>query len=126
MKNTIQKTISRERRHARIRSRVVGTAARPRLCVYKSNRYLHVQIVDDEAGKTLVAGSTKGIDANPVKGLKPHGAGKMEAAKKLGADVAKRAALAGIKAVVFDRGGFRYTGRVATLANAAREAGLHM
>lgn len=85
------------------------------MCVYKSNRYLHVQIVDDEAGKTLVAGSTKGIDAK-----------KMEAAQKLGVDIAKKAVAAGVKAVVFDRGGFRYTGRVATLAEAVRGGGLQM
>ena len=83
------------------------------MAVYKSNRYLHAQIIDDAAGKTLVAGSTKGLKAK-----------KIDAARELGADLAKRAQAAGIKAVVFDRGGFRYTGRVAVLANAAREAGL--
>ncbi|HVV38875.1 MAG TPA: 50S ribosomal protein L18 [Candidatus Paceibacterota bacterium] len=113
MKNNI-KTQGRERRHNRIRSRVVGSAARPRLTVYKSNRYLHAQIIDDAEGKTLVSGTTQGVKAT-----------KMDAAKKLGADMAKRAQEAGIKAVVFDRGGFRYTGRVAMLATAAREAGLN-
>jgi large subunit ribosomal protein L18 len=113
-KNT-SKTISKDRRHARIRSRVIGTALRPRLAVYKSNRYLHAQIIDDAAGKTLVSGSTKDISKKDKK---------MDAAKKLGVELAKRAKAAGIAKVVFDRGGFRYTGRVATLATAAREGGL--
>ncbi len=112
---SITKTQSRQRRHARIRSRVIGSALRPRLAVYKSNRYVHAQIIDDEAGKTLIAGSTKGMKAK-----------KTAAAKELGKDLAKRAQAAGIKAVVFDRGGFRYTGRVAILASAVREAGLTM
>jgi len=116
---SITKKIGRERRHARIRARVFGTAARPRLAVYKSNRYLHAQIINDENGTTLVAGSTKAS----IKG-KQKQAKKMDAAKMLGADLAKRAQAAGISVVVFDRGGFRYTGRVATLAQAAREAGL--
>ncbi len=103
-----------ERRHNRIRAKVAGTPARPRLCVYKSNRYLHAQIVDDEAGKTLVAGSTKEMGKDT----------KMDAAKKLGAELAKRAKAAKIDRVVFDRGGFRYTGRVAMLAEAARAGGL--
>jgi len=113
MQKNTSKNENHLRRHNRIRARVIGSAERPRLAVYKSNRYLHAQIIDDAAGKTLVAGSTKGLKAK-----------KIDAAKELGADLAKRAQAAGIKAVVFDRGGFRYTGRVAVLANAAREAGL--
>jgi large subunit ribosomal protein L18 len=103
-----------KRRHNRIRAKVIGSPARPRLAVYKSNRYLHAQIIDDEAGVTLVAGSTKEMGKDK----------KTEAAKKLGAELAKRAKGAGIKKVVFDRGGFRYTGRIATLAEAARKGGL--
>jgi len=114
MKKSITKTISRTRRHARIRARIMGTPERPRLAVYKSNRYLHAQIIDDNAGKTLVAGSTKGMKAKK----------KTEAARALGAALAKDAKAAGITTVVFDRGGFRYTGRVAVLAEAAREAGI--
>ena len=113
MTNTTSKTQGRIRRHIRIRASVKGTALRPRLAVYKSNRYLHAQLIDDEAGKTLLAGTTKGIAAK-----------KMEAARKLGQDLATRAKAAGITSAVFDRGGFRFTGRVATLAAAAREAGL--
>lgn len=106
--------LNRERRHNRIRAKVKGTPERPRLAVYKSNRYLHAQIIDDEAGKTLVAGSTKEMGKDK----------KMDAAKKLGAELAKRAKTSGISKVVFDRGGFRYTGRVAMLAEAARAGGL--
>jgi large subunit ribosomal protein L18 len=113
MQKSIAKNLSHTRRHNRIRSRVIGSAERPRLAVYKSNRYLHAQIIDDAAGKTLLSGTTKGLKTK-----------KTEAAKALGSDLAKRAQAAGIKAVVFDRGGFRYTGRVAQLAAAAREAGL--
>lgn len=115
MEKALAKQQGRKSRHARIRARVVGSAERPRLAVYKSNRYLHAQIIDDTVGKTLVAGSTKDVAAQ---------AKKMDAAKKLGLELAKQAKAAGITAVVFDRGGFRYTGRVATLAEAAREGGL--
>lgn len=95
----------RERRHKRIRAKVIGTKERPRLSVYKSNRYMEAQLIDDSAGRTLLSG-------------------KMDDAAKLGKDIATRAKAAGIKAVVFDRGGFRYTGRIAVLAEAAREGGL--
>ena len=108
------KQLGRERRHNRIRKSIIGSSTRPRLSVYKSNRYLHAQIIDDAAGTTLVAGSTK-----EVKGAK-----KMAAAESLGAALAERAKAKGIEAVVFDRGGFRYTGRVAMLAEAARKGGL--
>lgn len=115
MNQAIKNNISRKRRHTRVRSRVAGTGARPRLAVYKSNRYIHAQIIDDEAGKTLLSGTTRGMKAK-----------KTDAAKALGKGLAKQALEAGIKAVVFDRGGFRYTGRVAVLASAVREAGLTM
>lgn len=112
---SITKRDNRISRHARIRARVMGTAMRPRLAVYKSNRYVHAQLIDDEAGKTLVAGTTKGMKAK-----------KSAAAAELGKDLGKKAAAAGIKAVVFDRGGFRYTGRVALLAEAVRASGITM
>lgn len=96
---------NRIRRHNRIRAKVQGTALRPRLCVYKSNRYLEVQVIDDAKGHTLASV-------------------KMDDAKKAGQEIAKKAKAAGIEAVVFDRGGFRYTGAIATLADAAREGGL--
>ncbi len=116
MNNAQKKQEGRQRRHARVRARIEGTTQRPRLAVYKSNRYLHAQIIDDTVGKTLIAGSTKAI----AKETKTAGA------ELLGKDLAKRAQAAGIKTVVFDRGGFRYTGRIAALADAVREAGLTM
>lgn len=115
MKKTEQKQQSRTRRHNRIRARITGTSTRPRLAVYKSNRYLHAQIIDDTKGATIVSGSTQAL---------PKGTKKMDGAKTLGADLAKKAKAAGIEEVVFDRGGFRYTGRVAELAGAARTGGL--
>lgn len=115
MEKAIAKRMGRESRHARIRARISGTTARPRLAIYKSNRYLHAQIIDDTVGKTLVSGSTKDVAAKDKK---------MDGAKKLGAELAKRAKAAGITKVVFDRSGFRYTGRVAGLAEAARSGGL--
>lgn len=122
---TIKNAENHQRRHARIRAKVAGTAERPRLAVYKSNRYLHAQIIDDTAGKTLLAGSTKVVAEKGKKGNKGDTQPKkMDAAKALGLDLAKRAQAAGITTVVFDRGGFRYTGRVSMLAEAAREGGL--
>lgn len=103
------------RRHGKIRSRVVGTVERPRLSVYKSNKYIIAQIIDDTKGATVLAGNTKDF---AKKG------NKVDAAKLLGADLATRAKAAGITSVVFDRGGFRYTGRIAALAEAARAGGL--
>ena len=99
------KTQIRDRRHNRIRAKVRGTAERPRLAVYKSNRYLEAQLVDDSKGVTLVSA-------------------KMDDAVKLGAEIAKRAKEKGVTKVVFDRGGFSYTGSVAALAASARQGGL--
>src|SRR4051812_17950000 len=113
MKKAEQKRIGRIRRHKRIRAKVAGVADMPRLSVYKSNRYLHAQIIDDGAGKTIAAGSTR-----EAKGKK-----KTEAAVWLGAELAKRAKEHKVTQVVFDRGGFRYAGRVAALADAARKGG---
>jgi len=113
-KNTLD---PRQRRHRRVRKKVRGTAERPRLAVFRSNNHIYAQVIDDVAGRTLAAAST--LDA---KG--DGGTGNIEAAKKVGALVAERAKAAGVGKVVFDRGGFLYHGRVAALADAAREAGL--
>lgn len=107
-------------RHARIRAKVDGTPSRPRLSVFRSLSNIYAQIIDDEAGKTLVSAST--IDAEIKAQL--AGKNKTEAAKLVGKLVAERAKSAGVNAVVFDRGGYKYHGRVAALAEAAREAGL--
>ncbi len=106
-----------DRRHMRLRQKVSGTAARPRMCVCFTGHHIYVQFVDDVAGRTLAAASTVAGDA---KGTKATVAG----AKKLGTLAAQTAKGKGISAVVFDRGGFQYHGRVKALADAAREAGL--
>ena len=115
-----QHVTAREKRKARIRRKVSGTAARPRLTVYKSLKHMYAQLVDDTTGKTLVSVST-GSKAlkNEVKDDD-----KTAAAKKVGAALAKAALAKGIEAVVFDRNGFDYHGRVQAVAAAAREAGL--
>jgi large subunit ribosomal protein L18 len=113
-----QKRDLRTRRHARVRKQVTGTAERPRLAVFRSNRHIVAQVIDDRAGRTLAAASSLESDlrVGPTSGA--------EAAAKVGTLVAERAKGAGIDSVVFDRGGFRYHGRVAALADAARDAGL--
>ena len=113
----INRKLERERRHIRVRNKISGTAERPRLCVYRSNANLYVQIVDDVAGNTLAQAST--LD----KEVKTKHANK-EAAKEVGALIAKRAQEKKIKEVVFDRGGYIYHGVVKELAEAARENGL--
>ena len=117
----------RLRIHGRIRARVAGTAERPRLAVFRSLKHIYAQVVDDAAGRTLVSAATlsKGSGAKATgKGAKPAYGGNVAAAKLIGKLVAERALEAGIKDVVFDRGGHRYHGRVKALAEAAREAGL--
>ncbi len=113
---------ARKRRHRRVRKKLSGTAARPRMNVYRSNRHLFVQVIDDVEGRTLVSCSTIDKELAPqLAELK-----KVEAAKKVGQTVAARAKDAGIETVVFDRGGFMFTGRVAAVAEGAREAGLQL
>jgi large subunit ribosomal protein L18 len=108
------KTLQRERRHRRIRAKVQGTADMPRLSVYKSNRHLYGQLIDDERGHTLLAGSTE----------KTKGKNMIEKAKAAGMALAKLAQDKKIKKVVFDRGGFIYIGQVKAFADGAREGGL--
>ena len=112
------KTVSRRVRHDRVRAVVEGTAARPRLAVYRSNKHISAQIIDDEKQVTLVSASTF------ESGNKFANGSNIEAAQKVGEMVAKKALEAGITTVVFDRGGFLFHGRVKALADAAREAGL--
>ena len=108
----------RIRRHRRIRKKVSGSVTRPRLAVYRSNKHIHAQIIDDAAGRTLAAAST----LEPT--LRSSATSNCEAAVAVGRLLAERAKAAGVNAVIFDRGGFLYHGRVAALAEAAREAGL--
>jgi len=110
----------RRRIHRRVRLKVSGTAARPRLCVFRSATHLYAQVIDDAAGRTLVAASS--VDKEMRKDFKSGG--NVAAAKIVGKAVAERARAKGIAQVVFDRGGYRYHGRVKALAEAAREAGL--
>jgi large subunit ribosomal protein L18 len=115
---TASKTRARVRRHLRVRKKVAGTAVRPRLVVNRSARHIFVQVVDDTLGRTLVSASTLDETIRSAEG------DKTAKAKLVGALVAERAKNAGITAVVFDRGGYQYHGRVAALADSAREAGL--
>jgi len=108
-----ERKISREHRHTRVRKKVRGSAERPRLAVFRSNRYLYVQVISDDTGSTLAAAST--VTA---------GKGNVDAAKQLGRDIAERCKALSIATVVFDRGGYKYHGRVQAIADAAREAGL--
>jgi large subunit ribosomal protein L18 len=113
-----RKRTLRIRRHARVRKHVAGTTTRPRLAVFRSDRHISAQVIDDTAGRTLAAASTVEPSLRGATG------GNVAAATAVGKLVANRAKSAGVTRVVFDRGGFRYHGRVAALADAAREGGL--
>lgn len=114
------KAVARKRRHFRLRKKVVGSAERPRMVVTRSNRHMFVQVVDDTVGKTLASASTLEAAIREAEGS------KVEKSRKVGELVAERAKEAGITAVVFDRGGNKYHGRVAAVADGAREAGLSL
>jgi large subunit ribosomal protein L18 len=110
------KRSARVRRHARVRTKVAGTSARPRLAVYRSNRHIYAQLIDDDAARTLASASDREVAGG--------GDGKIASARAVGELLAERAKQAGIQVVVFDRGGRLYHGRVAALADGAREKGL--
>ncbi|OGG59563.1 50S ribosomal protein L18 [Candidatus Kaiserbacteria bacterium RIFCSPHIGHO2_02_FULL_50_50] len=112
--STAKKILTRAQRHKRIRARVEGTAARPRLAVFRSNKALYAQVIDDVAGKTLAA-----IDTRKLAGAKPT-----ERAASAGTAIAEKVKALGLDTIVFDRGGFAYAGSIAALADAARAAGL--
>ena len=117
MVNRPKTAAQRIKRHNRVRGKISGTAERPRLCVFRSEKHIYAQVIDDVAGNTLAAASSveKGFEGN---------GGNIEAAKKVGLKVAERCLEKGIDTVVFDRGGYIYHGRVQALAEAAREGGL--
>ena len=117
MSTAKQKRDARIRRHTRVRKHVRGSADRPRLAVFRSNRHISAQVIDDRTGKTVASASTHESDLR-------DGSSNRDAAAKVGARVAERAKAAGVEQVVFDRGGFLYHGRVAAVAEGAREAGL--
>jgi large subunit ribosomal protein L18 len=114
MNKQVAKIEKRSRRQVRIRSKVSGTADRPRLSVFKSNKFIYAQIIDDEKAATLVAVSSAAIKSGT----------EIEKAQAVGKEIAKLASGKGIKKVVFDRGGYVYTGKIQALANGAREGGL--
>jgi len=117
---TNSKREARIRRHRRVRKKIRGTPARPRLAVFRSARHIYAQVIDDADGRTLAAASTT------EPGVRPGGGSTVDAAKSVGKLVGERAKAAGISSVVFDRGGFKFHGRVAGLADGAREAGLEL
>jgi large subunit ribosomal protein L18 len=116
----LSRDLHRRRVHERVRTRVTGTPERPRLCVYRSLGHIYGQVIDDRSGRTIVSASS--VDKETKKGLK--GGGNIASAKAVGKIIAERAKAAGVSKVVFDRGGYKYHGRVKALADAAREAGL--
>ncbi|HIU76736.1 MAG TPA: 50S ribosomal protein L18 [Candidatus Pelethocola excrementipullorum] len=120
MINKVSRAQVRQKKHRRMRNHIAGTAAKPRLCVFRSNNHMYAQVIDDTVGNTLVSASTlqKDVKAELEK------TNDVAAAALLGTVIGKKAVEAGIKEVVFDRGGFIYQGKVQALADAAREAGL--
>jgi large subunit ribosomal protein L18 len=112
-RSNTSKSALRERRHARVRARITGTAERPRLAVFKSNRFVSAQLIDDTVGKTIAA--SHGREFKGTQSVQ---------AVSVGSAIAKKAKAAGIDAIVFDRGGYQYAGQIKALADAAREAGL--
>ena len=114
----LQKVEGRRRRHQRVRKHVRGTAEKPRLCVFRSSRHIYAQLIDDARGHTIAAASTMEAEARAGH------TGDVDAARAVGRRLGERAKDAGITRAVFDRGGFRYHGRVAAVADGAREAGL--
>ena len=115
---SVKKNVGRRRRHLRVRKKVRGTAARPRLAVFRSNRHIYAQVIDDVSGLTVASAST--MEA----AIRGGATGTVDAARAVGERVADRAKTAGVDTVVFDRGGFKYHGRVAAVADGARSAGL--
>ena len=111
-----ERNVARQRRHRRVRTRVAGTADRPRLAVYRSLTQIYAQVIDDKTGRTLAAASS--LEAKDSK------AKRADAAKAVGTKIAEKAKAAGVNEVIFDRGGYRYHGRVKALADAARSNGL--
>ena len=118
MSKKVSRSQARVRRHVRIRKKISGTAERPRLCVFRSEKNIYAQLIDDSVGNTIVSASTKDKDFSAKIGS------NKEAARLVGESIAKKALDKGITEVVFDRGGYIYHGRIKELADAAREAGL--
>ena len=122
MINKPSRALARKKRHYKMRRNLSGTAARPRLSVFKSNKYIYAQLIDDVAGRTLASASTLDVALVKDNGLKS--ASNIDAAKAIGTQVANKAKAMGIDTIVFDRSGYIYHGKIQALADAAREAGL--
>jgi large subunit ribosomal protein L18 len=116
----LTKSEHRIRRHRRVRKKVMGTAARPRLAVFRSNKHIYVQAIDDIAGRTVASASTMEVE------LRGGPTSTVDTSKQVGRLLGERAKAAGVSSAVFDRGGFKYHGRVAAIADGAREAGLEL
>ena len=115
----VSRDLLRRKRHERLRLRIEGSAARPRLSIFRSAKYIYAQVIDDSSGRTLAAASSREATLSA-------GAGKVDSAKSVGLALAQRAKAAGVSAVVLDRGGYRYHGRVRSLTEGAREGGLDL
>lgn len=127
----LDKQLKRKKRHRRVRSKIKGTRARPRLCVFRSNRYIYAQLIDDEKRNTLVSVSTQEVESKSKKLTRPNfsaknlgGLTKVQASYEVGKLLAQKANKKKVAKVIFDRGGFKYHGRVKALAQGAREGGL--
>ena len=116
--NTKKKQLNRQRRHRRVRARIIGTKDRPRVSVFKSNKHIFIQFIDDEANKTVLSSKVISNKKSKVKGT------KTDKAVKIGEMIAEKANKAGIKEVVFDRGGFKYHGRIKAVAESLRKGGI--
>jgi len=118
----LEKQEKRKRRHKKVRARISGTSKVPRLCIFKSNKYIYAQLIDDEKGKTIL--SSDDFKFKKTKTKTSSSSGKVASAREVGKIIAEKAVKKGIKKIVFDRGGYKYHGRVKALAEGAREGGL--
>ncbi len=120
----LEKQEKRKRRHKKVRTKISGTSKVPRLCIFKSNKYIYVQLIDDEKGKTILSSDDLKLKKTKTKAKTSSSSGKVGLAREVGKIIAEKAVKKGIKNIVFDRSGYKYHGRVKALAEGAREGGL--
>ena len=120
----LEKQEKRKRRHKRVRAKIFGTSKVPRLCIFKSNKYIYIQLIDDQKGKTVLSSNDLKLKKTKTKTKTSSWSGKVGLAREVGKIIAEKAVKKGIKKIVFDRGGYKYHGRVKALAEGAREGGL--
>ena len=120
----LEKQEKRKRRHKKVRAKISGTSKVPRLCIFKSNKYIYVQLIDDEKGKTILSSDDLKLKKTKTKAKTSSSSGKVGLAREVGKIIAEKAVKKGIKNIVFDRSGYKYHGRVKALAEGAREGGL--